>query len=172
MEIHKPKSFHSWGEFLYEILIIVIGVLIALGLEQFVDALHWRYKVAQAEQNMRIEITRDRTNAAQYAILASCADAYLDRMQSDLLRHDAADLTRLYKLGEPFVSEAWTATAWDAAREKGIGDDSDIKLWPRWSPFRFYCSLQGTWTTNGLTNRCSQRRRKDFAGARGVCVRN
>jgi hypothetical protein len=125
MEIHKPKSLHGWGEFLYEILIIVIGVLIALGLEQFVDALHWRYKVAQAEQNMRIEITRDRTNAAQYAILASCADAYLDRMQSDLLRHDAADLTRLYKLGEPFVSEAWTATAWDAAVASQIGDHMD-----------------------------------------------
>lgn len=125
MEIHKPKPFHSWGELLYEILIIVIGVLIALGLEQFADALRWRYKVAQAEQNMRIEVARDRTNAAQYAILTSCADAYLDRMQSDLLRHDTADLARLYELGEPFISEAWTATAWDAAVASQIGDHMD-----------------------------------------------
>ena len=125
METHKPKAFHRWGEFLYEILIIVVGVLIALGLQQCVDALHWRYKVAQAEQNMRIEVARNRTNAAQYAILASCADAYLDRMQSDLLRHDTADLTRLYELGEPFVSEAWTATAWDAAVASQIGDHMD-----------------------------------------------
>ena len=125
MEIHKPKPFHSWGELLYEILIIVIGVLIALGLEQFADALRWRYKVAQAEQNMRIEVARDRTNAAQYAILASCADPYLDRMQSDLLRHDTADLARLYELGEPFISEAWTATAWDAAVASQIGDHMD-----------------------------------------------
>ena len=125
MENHKPKPFHNWGEFLYEILIIVIGVLIALGLQQFVDTLHWRYKIAQAEQNMRIEITRDRTNAAQYAILASCADAYLDRMQSDLLRHDTANLAKLYELGEPFISEAWTATAWDAAVASQIGDHMD-----------------------------------------------
>src|ERR1700731_2270565 len=125
MEIHKPKPFHSWGELLYEILIIVIGMLIALGLEQFADALRWRYKVAQAEQNMRIEVARDRTNAAQYAILASCADTYLDRMQSDLLRHDSADLTRLYELGEPFLSEAWTATAWDAAVASQIGHHMD-----------------------------------------------
>jgi hypothetical protein len=125
METHKPKPFHSWRELLYEILIIVIGVLIALGLEQFADALRWHYKVAQAEQNMRIEVARDRTNAAQYAILASCADAYLDRMQNDLLRHDTADLARLYELGEPFISEAWTATAWDAAVASQIGDHMD-----------------------------------------------
>ena len=122
METHKPRSFHGWREFLYEILIIVIGVLIALGFGQFVDALNWHYKVAQAEQNMRVEVARDRTNAAQYAILASCADAYLDRMQNDLLHHDTADLKRLYELGEPFVSEAWTATAWDAAVASQIGD--------------------------------------------------
>ncbi len=125
MEIHKPKPSHSWGELLYEILIIVIGVLIALGLEQFADALRWHYKVAQSEQNMCIEVARDRTNAAQYAILASCADAYLDRMQSDLLRRDTGDLARLYELGEPFISEAWTATAWDAAVASQIGDHMD-----------------------------------------------
>jgi hypothetical protein len=34
MEAHKPKSWHGPGEFFREILIIVVGVLIALGGEQ------------------------------------------------------------------------------------------------------------------------------------------
>ncbi len=122
MHIHKPKTVHGLREFLAEIVIIVISVLIALGLEQFVDGLHWRHKVDQAEQNMRVEIARNRTNAAQYAILSPCADAYVDRVRNDLLRHKAADLARLYGSGEPFVSEAWTATAWDAAVASQIGD--------------------------------------------------
>ena len=119
---HKSHPIRHWRAFLNEILIIVIGVLIAMGLEQFVDGLHWRHKVDQAERNMRVEVTRDRTDAAQYPILTACEDAYLDRMRGDLLRRDAADLTQLYGLGEPFVTEPWTATAWDAAVASQIGD--------------------------------------------------
>lgn len=119
---HKPHPVHRWREFLNEILVIVLGVLIALGLDQFVDGLHWRHKVDQAEQNMRVELGRDRTDAAQYALLGPCTDAYLDRMRDDLLRHDRADLARLYGLGEPFVTEPWTATAWEAAVASQIGD--------------------------------------------------
>jgi hypothetical protein len=119
---HKPHPVGRWREFLNEILVIVLGVLIALGLDQFVDGVHWRHKVDQAEQNMRLELVRDRTDAAQYAILAACTDAYLDRMRDDLLHQDATDLTRLYGLGEPFVTEPWTSTAWEAAVASQIGD--------------------------------------------------
>ena len=122
MDIHKPKPWHGWREFLKEYLIIVLGVLTALVLEQFVDGLHWRHKVDQAERNMRVELGRDRTDASQYTILAACTDAYLDRVRDGLLRHDQADLARLYHLGEPFVTEAWTATAWEAAVASQIGD--------------------------------------------------
>ena len=123
MEIHhKPKPTHGWREFLGEYAIIVLGVLTALGLEQSVDSLHWRHKVDQAEQNMRVELRRNRTDASQYAVLAVCTDAYLERVSEDLLRHDQADLTRLYRMGEPFVTEPWTATAWEAAVASQIGD--------------------------------------------------
>ena len=123
MEVHhKPHPVHRWREFLNEIFVIVLGVLIALALEQLVDSLHWRHKVDQAEHNMRVELGRDRTDAAQYAILAACTDAYLDRMRNDLLRKDAPDLVRINALGEPFVTEPWTGTAWEAAVASQIGD--------------------------------------------------
>jgi hypothetical protein len=54
--------------------------------------------------------------------LAACTDAYLDRMRADLLRLDVTDLTRLNALGEPFVTEPWTGTAWEAAVASQIGD--------------------------------------------------
>jgi hypothetical protein len=38
MAIHKPKSWTGWREFLKEYLIIVVGVLTALGGEQMVEA--------------------------------------------------------------------------------------------------------------------------------------
>jgi len=56
LEIHKPKPVHSWREFFTEICVIVIGVLIALSLEQAVE--NWRehkqYQVAR--QAMRSEL--------------------------------------------------------------------------------------------------------------------
>jgi len=122
MDIHKPKPWHGLREFLKEYGIIVLGVLTALGLEQCVEGLHWSHKVDQAERNMRIELARDRTEASQYAVLAACANADLERIRDDLLRQDHADLARIYQLGEPFVTEPWTATAWDAAVASQIGD--------------------------------------------------
>lgn len=49
MHIHKPKPLHGVREFSSEISVIVVGILIALGLEQTVESLHWRHKVEQAE---------------------------------------------------------------------------------------------------------------------------
>ena len=45
MDIHKPRPWHSFREFLKEYLIIVVGVLTALAAEAGVEALHWRHQV-------------------------------------------------------------------------------------------------------------------------------
>ncbi len=45
MDIHKPKPWHGFREFLKEYVIIVVGVLTALGAEQGVEWLHWRHEV-------------------------------------------------------------------------------------------------------------------------------
>ena len=42
MHFHLPKPLHGWREFLGEVGIIVVGVLIALGAEQIVQDLHSR----------------------------------------------------------------------------------------------------------------------------------
>lgn len=70
MEIHKPHAAKTWKEFCIELGTIVIGILIALGLEQMVEGFHDRSRVAQARENIRSEIadnlgliaSRDRTN--------------------------------------------------------------------------------------------------------------
>src|SRR3982750_670044 len=42
MHFPLPKPLHGWRAFAGEVGIIVIGVLIALGAEQIVEAWHWR----------------------------------------------------------------------------------------------------------------------------------
>ena len=48
MDIHRPKAWHGGRELLKEIAIIVLGVLIALGAEQAVQAFDWANKAGLA----------------------------------------------------------------------------------------------------------------------------
>jgi hypothetical protein len=122
MHIHKPKPLHGVREFVSEISVIVVGILIALGLEQTVEFLHWRHKVEQAEVRLRADLGYDITFATQFAILEPCAEAYLDRMQTNLVKHDTAELARLYEFGPPFIRGAWLSVAWESAVASQIGD--------------------------------------------------
>jgi hypothetical protein len=47
MDIHKPKPVHSWRELASEIGVVVVGILIAIGLEQAVEALHHSHQREQ-----------------------------------------------------------------------------------------------------------------------------
>lgn len=44
MHVHLPKPLHGWREFVGEVGIIVLGVLIALGAEQALESMHDRHQ--------------------------------------------------------------------------------------------------------------------------------
>jgi hypothetical protein len=63
MEIHKPKPWHGWREFLKEYGIIVLGILTALAAEQAVDGMRIRKEVAETREALQAEISQDATQA-------------------------------------------------------------------------------------------------------------
>ncbi len=85
MDIHKPKPVHSARELLSEIGIIVIGILIALTLEQAVEWVHWRSEVAETEEAIREELNFDLWSALYSQSGNACADRRI------ALLHDWAD---------------------------------------------------------------------------------
>jgi hypothetical protein len=80
VEIHKPKPAHSWREFAIEIGTIVCGILIALGLEQAIEAAHSYSEVHEARDALREEIKDDVETLvfgmAEDKCLVSQLDAY------------------------------------------------------------------------------------------------
>ncbi len=60
MHIHKPKALHGWREFLGEIGVIVCGVLIAIALDQTVEALHHRGEAKEMIRKLREESLENR----------------------------------------------------------------------------------------------------------------
>ena len=67
MEVHKPKPWHGWRELVKEVGTIVIGVLIALGAEQAVEALHWRNEVA-SERAALLDEAQANLSAVNYRV--------------------------------------------------------------------------------------------------------
>ncbi len=116
MDIHKPKSWHGWREFLKEYLIIVVGVLTALGAEQVAEALRWRHEVAEARQELRYELGSNIRLTQRRAGKADCVDRRLDDLGGILA--EASKSGRLPPtgfIGQP-ISPTYLQDAWDAQK--------------------------------------------------------
>jgi len=111
MEIHKPKPWHGWREFLKEYGIIVLGVLTALGAEQCVEMLHWRQEVADTRESLHRELADDRTRLERMALQDAC---YLRRLD-DLDRWADRGFPGSPSLGDP-IFRSFHTSAWEVAK--------------------------------------------------------
>jgi hypothetical protein len=82
MDIHKPKPWHGWREFLKEYVIIVVGVLTALGAEQVVENLHWGQRLAETRGQLRDEVSNDVDAGVGWLALGPCVDRQLDALEA------------------------------------------------------------------------------------------
>jgi hypothetical protein len=114
MEIHKPKPFHGWREFLKEYGIIVIGVLTALAAEQTVEALHHREIVARGEDALRDNFARFVQYRSEVDHEAPCMAARAAQLRTIL--DEAGRTHRLGRVGpipQPYPLP-WQIDTWEA----------------------------------------------------------
>ena len=77
----KLKPPHGWNAVAWELAIVTLGVLIALGAQQFVDGLHWRGEVGEFRKAVRAEISWNLATFPYRAEQNRCAAARLDELQ-------------------------------------------------------------------------------------------
>jgi hypothetical protein len=66
LEVHSPhEALHTWKGFFIHIATIVVGLFIAVGLEQAVELVHHRYQVAEMREVLRLERDTNRKNVAK-----------------------------------------------------------------------------------------------------------
>lgn len=80
MHFHLPKPLHGWREFVGEVGIIVIGVLIALAAEQLVEDWRWHQKVAIVRKSLIGELANDRARWDLNMITAQCANREIEKL--------------------------------------------------------------------------------------------
>ena len=104
MDIHKPKPFHGVREFLKEYGIIVLGVLTALGLEQAVEALHWRHAVESQRKALDGELSARLDAATARLSQEPCIQGRLKELRIVFERHKAGEpLGLVGPVGAPAV---------------------------------------------------------------------
>lgn len=86
MHFHLPKPLHGWREFVGEVGIIVIGVLIALSAEQLVTLLHERSTSIDARNSVRSEIGENLHLLMGRVDTQACIDRRLDEIGQLLAR--------------------------------------------------------------------------------------
>lgn len=115
MHIHKIKPVHGWKEFFNEIMIIVVGVLIALSLEQVVEVWHWHGVVSEERSALRGEIGQLRGAMQARIELKRCDVTRLADIQEIIRRHDANQpLGKLGSMGRPLYPPT-QRPIWDLA---------------------------------------------------------
>jgi hypothetical protein len=83
MHFHLPKPPpRGWNEVAWDLAIVVLGVLIALGAQQMVDAWQWRQKVGVVRQSIMAELGNDRARWEENLTAVRCALQEIDRLDA------------------------------------------------------------------------------------------
>lgn len=88
MHVHIPKPLHGWREFVGEVGIIVIGVLIALGAEYLIERWHWHEQTDHARETIKDEIYDATLNAWERLAVAGCLQSHLVKLANSLDKSD------------------------------------------------------------------------------------
>src|ERR1700755_2575881 len=81
MDIHKPKTIRNGRELVKEVGIIVLGVSIALGAEQAVQAAHEYHRASQARASVRGEIANILGQMEVRNVTEGCVSRRLDDVE-------------------------------------------------------------------------------------------
>lgn len=115
MQLKLPAPLHGWREFVGEVGIIVLGVLIALGAQQLVESWQWRQEVQAERASLTKEVKDMLSIIAVRNAQVPCVDQRLAEIHTILERHNRGEpLGLIRKIAHPTQASASTGT-WQIA---------------------------------------------------------
>jgi hypothetical protein len=134
LDVHAPhESVHTWRDFFIHIATIVVGLIIAVGLEQSVEALHHHRERTELRQSLLADArkaVKDTTAANLYTVqVGHWLDHRIDQVQ------DALTTNHPLLPADPMPFTSFTVPddpAWKAAKNSGIVEllpQEEIKIY-------------------------------------------
>ena len=132
MHFHLPKPLHGWREFAGEVGIIVLGVFIAISLEQIASAVHDRSSKREAHQAVYAEVKQNLSFMRARMATQGCVERRLDEIGTLLARAGDGALSPQPKwIGQPAIwwnlDERWQA-ATGSGRASLFSPDEQSRL--------------------------------------------
>jgi len=119
MHFHVPKPLHGWREFAGEVGIIVIGVLIALGVEQVVQTVHDRRVADESRRAINLELGEITGDLSKRVRTEPCIARRLNEVDAFVTAAAAGKPVKpLLWIGRPQIHTIETA-AWNSASQAG-----------------------------------------------------
>jgi hypothetical protein len=126
MRFRLPRPLHGWHEFAYEIIIVVIGVMLALAGAQLIDTFRSRSEVASFREAVDHELGRNLAIYQRVIAQRSCADRRLVELERFLRDTSAGRADKLARpIGRPFMQTLYFS-AWD--NKGSVMNDLPLKL--------------------------------------------
>ncbi len=119
MEIHKPHAAKTWKEFVIELGTIVLGILIALGLEQSVEAIHEGRVAAEARAAVRAEVRENLFWLEQREQIEPCVTRRLADLNQLLVHARRGDAVPVIQHVGDFGHAKVTTLRWEANSQAG-----------------------------------------------------
>lgn len=121
LDVHAPHaSTHTWTDFFIHIATICVGLLIAIGLEQTVEALHHRHQRHMLEENLREELRGDLPKDAEDFRRLAQMRAYIVQLKSAVASRGSGERTvaapSATDTRRQLVPSAPTMAVWETAK--------------------------------------------------------
>jgi hypothetical protein len=125
LDVHAPhEPIHTWKSFFVHIATIVVGLFIAVGLEQAVELVHHRYQVAETREALRLERDSNRKNFVKDSRLWRWETAELENnlfVLKYIQQHPGTPQEALPGiLSWRYREETYNRASWNSANQTGI----------------------------------------------------
>ena len=120
IDVHAPhETVHTWRDFFIHIATIVVGLIIAVGLEQTVELFHHRRELQKAREELRDEMNANRRGAAAQLVCIHQVQAELNADMALLLAHRATNQPLAGKLHFDWSFRRTRSAAWNVNKQSG-----------------------------------------------------
>ena len=135
MEVHhKHGPLGNWREFAKEIGIVVIGVLIALGGEQVVEAIHHRSEVQEVRKSLKEEMAFNMATLKEAVDQIPCETRRLDDLERWANALQSAHPLHLARVADvPFINifrdSTWRSSPADTLARFPLAERNSFAFW-------------------------------------------
>ncbi|MEO7276874.1 MAG: hypothetical protein ABIW33_02490, partial [Sphingomicrobium sp.] len=125
------------GDFILEVVIVVLGVLLALGSEHIVEQIRWHQKASDTTKQLDGEVHSNEVSAYRWLTVHGCLRGQLDAIGTDVRRARHSHLLAPVSEYTPPL-EVFLTDAWNNARSLDVADHISPQAMRRYAVLYFF----------------------------------